>query len=143
MDRHYASVDLIVETARKYAKSCGFVIACNSHPFSKLKPYSIHGVDSKIWQRAKAYCNYKDPLIKAEKKGLKSTCTWFVGFTFDRSAMDYVITRNCMEHNHQLESNVITLTGGLVEVSLAANLEAKELDMIHQLARYNLPLFKV
>jgi hypothetical protein len=143
VNRHYASPDLLLETARQFAKSCGFTIACNSHPFSKLKPHPIHGADSKIWQRAKAYCNHKDPIIKVKNKGLKSTCTWFVTFTFDRSVMDYVITRNCIEHNHDLKSGDITLTGGLVEVTLAAHLEVQEVDMVHQLARYNLQLFKV
>eukprot|EP00474_Spongospora_subterranea_P007739 CRZ08197.1 hypothetical protein [Spongospora subterranea] len=142
VNSHFLSPDIIVQHAREFALANGFVVACNSHPFSVLNPHPIQGAGSKIWQRAKIYCNYRDQGSPKEKR-LKSTCSWYVNLTFDRKAGDYVINHRCMDHNHIINNALITPVGGLHQINLLSNLKMEEREMIHLLSRYNLPLSKI
>jgi hypothetical protein len=139
----FATSDALFSCVNKYSRSVGFRIATNPHFFTKANPHPVHGPDAKLWQRGVLYCTFKDPIAKKDKRGIKSTCTWSLCFTFDRSSVDYVVTRVCGDHNHVIEDSSVTPDGGLKEITLDADLESRERDMIHSLARYNLPLSKV
>ena len=140
---HYSSCEEISQECRSYAKAKGFAIATNPHAFSKEYPHPILGSDSVAIQRCKMYCSFKDPVIKKQNKGVRTTCTWFVQYSFDRAALDYCITKVCLEHNHQLEPTNPVVAGRLIHVKLAKELLEPERLMILQFSRYNLPLFKV
>ena len=139
----FYSCDIIVEKAQRFARLAGFVVATNSHPFLSTKPHPIHGIEQKRSQRGRIYCNYQDPLIKQESKNIiRTTCTWYKYYRFDFNSVDYVITKGCDLHNHDI-FNVKITSGGLTEIKLDANLVPSEREMIYNLAKCNLPLFKV
>ena len=140
---HYSSCEEISQECRSYAKAKGFAIATNPHSFSKEYPHPVLGSDSAAIQRCKMYCSFKDPVIKKQNKRVRTTCTWFVQYSFDRAALDYYITKVCLEHNHQLEPTNPVVAGRLIHVKLAKELLEPERLMILQFSRYNLPLFKV
>jgi len=140
---HYSSCEEISQECRSYAKAKGFAIATNPHAFSKEYPHPVLGSDSAAIQRCKMYCSFKDPVIKKQNKRVRTTCTWFVQYSFDRAALDYYITKVCLEHNHQLEPTNPVVAGRLIHVKLAKELLEPERLMILQFSRYNLPLFKV
>jgi hypothetical protein len=140
---HFGTWENLSEQCRCFAKSQGFTIALNSHPFPKLHPHPLLGADSKAIQRGKLYCSFKDAGCKTEQRIIRSTCTWFVQFTFDRNSLDYYITKSCLEHNHEIQSTKEVVAGGLLLVNLSSELLESERSMINQLSRYNLPTFKV
>eukprot|EP00474_Spongospora_subterranea_P004078 CRZ04536.1 hypothetical protein [Spongospora subterranea] len=43
VNNHFATNEIVLRDAREYAKSAGLIIACDSHPFSKLKPHPFIG----------------------------------------------------------------------------------------------------
>ena len=132
----------LLDAARRFARSNGFIVACNPHFFTNSHPHPVHGVGSKIWQRGRIYCTFKDGSNKSSQT-VKTTCTWYIAFTFDRDKTDYFIKQSSLEHNHDLNVQLSTKPGELQEITLDANLEDGEREMIHSLARYALPLFKV
>jgi hypothetical protein len=137
----------MLDRVKEYSRLVGFLSGVNPHKFTKENPHPVHGSNSDLWQRGKVYCTYKDPKLKQEaktkKKKIRTTCSWFFSFTFDRQLCDYHVSQACMEHNHAIENVLVTPDGGITEITLDRYLIDSERDIIHQLARYNLPLSKV
>ena len=118
-------------------------VAANTHPFPSERPHPILGSDSKAIHRGKIYCNYKDAVVKKENNSARTTCSWFVRFSFDRCTNDYFIVEVSLDHNHSIKYPMTAVPGGLYQITLDSGLLESELLMIHSLARYNLPSFKV
>jgi hypothetical protein len=141
--KHYATNDDLIKEVREFARSNGFSVAANTHPFSAQNPHPVLGPDVAKTHRGRVYCNYKDPAVKKEIKGVRTTCQWFVQFGFDRETIDHYIVKTCFEHNHDIIKPGVISNGGLKQITLDADLLDGERMMIHTLARYSLPLFKV
>jgi hypothetical protein len=140
---HFSSSEEIAEACRSFAKSRGFTVAFNTHPFLKQYPHPILGSEGKAIQRVKLYCNFKDPDFKKQNKGVRSTCCWFVQFSFDRQSLDYCISKMRLEHNHDIINPGVRIADGLQQITLDSGFNESERSMVYTLARYNLPLFKV
>ena len=138
---HFSSCEQIKEHVREISSCEGFSTAAHPYLFPANNPHPLHGSDSKVWQRGKIYCNHKEASTK-NLKSVKSTCPWHVKFTFDREAIDYVITAVSLMHNHMLDNMEIT-AGGLREITLDSDLTEAEREFLHEYARYNVPLVKV
>ena len=140
----FTSPNLFLLKCREYAKRNGFTVASNFHQFQPANPHPNQG-SGKLWQRGKIYCNHKgagNP-NNSGHKNIKSTCTWFVKFTFDRACVTYVVTNTCLEHNHLIDEINVTGDGGVVNISLDVDLREEERSAISEFAKYHLPLFKV
>eukprot|EP00474_Spongospora_subterranea_P006427 CRZ06885.1 hypothetical protein [Spongospora subterranea] len=118
----FATCEVMLSTVKELSRSIGFRVGVNPHFFTKDNPHPIHGPGVKIWQRGNIYCTFKDPVVKTEKRGIKSTCTWSIGFTSDRLSSDYNITSSCQDHNHEIDNCNITPVGGLKQVTLDVDL---------------------
>jgi hypothetical protein len=83
----FVSPEVLLQKCREVAASTGFIVATNGHQFPLSKPHPVHG-PGKIWQRGKIYCTDKAHNSKtgpSTGKVIRTTCTWFVKFTFDRA----------------------------------------------------------
>ena len=93
----FLSPEALLQKCREFASSTGYVVDTNGHQFPPSKPHPVYGL-GKMWQRGKIYCTYKEHNQHILKSGpytgkvIRTTCTWFVKFTFDRSSVDYVTT---------------------------------------------------
>ena len=139
---------VFLEGVRSFARSSGFAVSCNAHKFLPTNPHPVHGPDSSIWQRGSIFCNFKHTESNKNLKRvlqIKSTCTWKIKFSFDRSSMDYLVTSFCEEHNHDVLNLLASPSDGekLNEITLDSFLTNQERNQMYDLAKYNIPLFKV
>eukprot|EP00474_Spongospora_subterranea_P006428 CRZ06886.1 hypothetical protein [Spongospora subterranea] len=115
----FATFEVMLSTVKELSRSMGVRVGVNPHCF--INPHPIHGPGVKVWQQGNLYSTFKDPVVKTEKRGIKSTCTWSMSFTFDRLCSKYIISSSFQDHNHEIDNCNITPVGGLKQVTLDVN----------------------
>ena len=123
---HFQTYAQVMEECRKFALFNRFIVTANTHPFPNHNPLPIFGENSKPIQRGKIYCNFRDPVVKKETKVVRTTCSWFVSFSYDRGRNDYFIAALRIKHNHQTKIIKARISGGLDQINLATELVESE-----------------
>jgi hypothetical protein len=117
----FASPDILLQKCREFASSSGFTVATNCHQFPTSNPHPVHG-PGKVWQRGKIYCTHKEhstndrSFTGSTAPFVKTTSTWFVKFTFDRTTQT-PLQLKCVWIINIISMMSILLSAGVLSMS--------------------------